>query len=108
MSILKKMNEEDIIGYFGQIFSKIRSAKEEVDHIIIGPQDWFYAREVYNFFDFEKNKERFEKGCCAKIWGAQIWIAPEATEIKAYSKNQFNILKEDFPNIAHTIKRLGL
>lgn len=108
MSVFEKMNEEEIIGYFAQIFSDIRSAKEEVGHIIIGPQDWTHARDVYNFYALEKDKDRFEKGCCAKIWGAQIWIAPKAIGIKAYNKNQLDLLKKDFPEIAKTIEELNI
>ena len=108
MSIFENMSEEEIIAHFANIFAVIRKFEQEVAHIVIGPQDWYRMREVYNFFEPEKDKERFEKGCCAKVWGAQIWIASKAEKIKAYTSEQKKELKKDFPDIAKTIKELKI
>ena len=108
MSILKDMIEEEIISFFVEKISNIRNVGQTVAHIVVGPQDWLHMREVYNFFEIEKNKDRFEKGCCAKIWGAQIWLSPKAEEIKLYNNNQLNLLKKDHPEIIKAIKKLRI
>jgi len=107
MSSLKGKSEEEKLNLLAALFANLRVNEIEVDHLVMSPEDWVLAREIPNIFSPEKIEKRFEKGCCAWLWGAFVWIDKDADEIKIYGKTQFNELEQDFPTLAKNIQELG-
>lgn len=97
MSALKEMSEKTIRKHLFEVFQKIEKQNIKVSYLIISPEDWVYIRTIPQLFNPSDDKGLFEKGHCGDMWGAEIWISKEATEIKAYADS--DTLKKDYPNL---------
>ena len=107
MSSLKSLVlEEEKLNFFDNLFANLKINEIEPAHVVMSPEDWVLAREIPNIFSPEKKEERFDKGCCAWLWGAFVWIDKNADEIKIYGKPHFAALEKDFPELAKNIKEL--
>lgn len=114
MSILKDMSTPTLKNYMKNLFLKTEgktlAAKHAnyIAHIIINPEDWIYLKTLIDCVDPTINKNFFEKGLCGTIWGADIWLSKNATKIKCYRDDQFDLIEEDYPEIAPSIKEFEL
>jgi hypothetical protein len=106
MSSLKGMSEEEKTNLLANLFATLTNEDIKVAHLVMCPEDWVLAREIPNIFSPEKNEKRFEKGCCAWLWGAFVWIDKSADKMKAYGEPHFAELEKDFPELAKNIKDL--
>lgn len=110
MSILKDMSTPTLRNYMNDLFlkteGKTTAARHAnyIAHIIINPEEWIYLKTLTDCVDPTINKNFFEKGLCGTIWGANIWLSKDATEIKCYRNDQSDLIEEDYPEIALSIK----
>ena len=96
MLTLKGMSKQNIQKCMNRAFINI----EETDlmaHIIVSPEDWTYLKVLTDFIDFSTQIHFFERGHCGSMWGAQIWLNKDATEVNLYTENQWNVLKDEQP-----------
>jgi len=106
MSSLRSMSEDDKKNHLANLFATLTNKNMVVAHVVMNPEDWFLARGIPNIFSHETRKNRFEKGSCAWLWGAYVWIDKSAKEIIAYGDQRFSELEKDFPELAKNIKEL--
>ncbi len=107
MSSLKGMTtEEEKLHHLAELFAELNVDEIKAAHLVMSPEDWVLARELPNIFSHETKKERFDKGCCGWLWGANVWIDKDAEEMTIYGEPFFSELEKDFPELAKNIKEL--